>query len=143
MWQTYASIWLHFIWGTKNRQPLITETIEYLLYDKIKETAKAEKIHLDHINGVEDHVHCLVSIDTTFRIFDIPKLLKGSSSRFINEQGITKDYFDWQDGYGVFSVSPTHLPQVRSYMKNQKKHHRSISFEEEITRLKSSAVRFG
>ena len=66
MWQTFSSIWLHFIWSTKNREPLITASIEHILYDKIKEVAEAEKIHLDHINGIEDHVHCLVSIDTTF-----------------------------------------------------------------------------
>lgn len=142
MWQTYSSIWLHYIWSTKKREPLISSTIENILYEKMREVAKTEKFHLDHINGIEDHLHCLVSIDTTFRIFDIPKLLKGGSSYFINEQKLIEEYFDWQDGYGVFSVSPTHLPQVRNYIRNQKKHHRRLSFDEEIRNLKDSTIKF-
>jgi putative transposase len=139
MWQTYASIWLHYIWSTKNREPLIKASIEHILFDQIREVARAEKIHLDHINRIEDHVHCLVSIDTTFRIFDVPKLFKGNSSHFINEQKLIEEYFEWQDGYAVFSVSPTHLKQVRNYISRQKEHHKRISFEDELSKLKASS----
>ena len=137
MWQTYANIWIHFIWTTKERVPLITPSVKYKLYKHIRDIAKKESIVIDILNGTEDHVHCLVSVGSTQTIAGIAKQPKGGSSYLVNKNGSTADYFDWQDGYGAISVSPSNIPNVRQYIKNQEKHHRNTSLTEELAQIKS------
>ena len=131
MWQSYDSIWLHFIWSTKQRDPLIKGNFKYQLYNKLREIASKQNFHVDYLNGTEDHIHSLVSVDTTFRIFDVPKILKGASSYYVNDKKLIQEYFEWQDGYAVFSVSPSDVHKVRFYIKNQEAHHKNFTLQEE------------
>lgn len=133
--QTYSSIWIHLIWGTKNRTAFLTRDIRFKVYDFIRDKAKEIDVYVDHINGVEDHVHILISIKPKHSVSDIAKSFKGSSSKWINDNLITPDYFDWQDGFSAFSVSPTHLKNVRAYIRNQEKHHAKMNYQSEIKML--------
>ena len=94
------------------------------------------------IGGVEDHVHLLICLKPTHRISDFMRELKKSASKWVHE---TIDYppFEWQDGYAVFSVSPTGRESVAKYIENQKEHHRKESFREElIFMLKKAGIEF-
>ncbi len=134
--QSYSSVWLHYVWATKNRQPDLTKKISVRLFKYLKEAALENGFYLDHVNGIEDHVHCLVSIKTDIKICDVSKILKGKSSYWINQQKFFDFTFDWQDGYAVFSVSPNNLDSVRRYIQNQEAHHKQKTFEDELKWMK-------
>ncbi|GAB4337774.1 MAG: IS200/IS605 family transposase [Calditrichia bacterium] len=127
----YVKIWTHLIWATKNREPLITQELKYKLYDHIRENAKNKDIYLDHINGVEDHVHTLISMKGEQSISKIAFFLKGESSHWVNENKLTRKKFEWQDEFIAVSVSESQVPKVREYIRNQEEHHRKKSFQEE------------
>jgi REP element-mobilizing transposase RayT len=78
-----------------------------------------------------DHIHALIDLPTNLSIEDCIKLLKGSSSFYINKYSLTNNKFSWGRGYGAFSVSPSNLTKTVDYIKNQKEHHRTRSFTEE------------
>ena len=133
---TYSSVWIHLVWATKKRQPLIHYKLKKPLYDKMREIADEKDFRLDFINGMHDHVHLLVSIEPKYSISQIVQYLKGISSNWANKSGLSEEYFEWQDGFSAFSVSPTQLYTVREYIKNQEEHHKETSFEDELKSIK-------
>jgi len=78
-----------------------------------------------------DHVHTLIDLPTNLSVEECIKLLKGSSSYFINQNSLTNNKFSWGKGYGAFSVSPSQLQKVEVYIRNQEEHHSVKSFSEE------------
>lgn len=131
MSQTYYKIWLHIVWSTKDRFPLLSSKIRKNLFEHIHTVASEKGYHLLLINGVEDHVHCLFSFNPKYSISKMVNEIKGESSHWLNEQKLLKVRFNWQRGFGVFSVSESNLNGVRNYILNQKEHHSKISFMEE------------
>ena len=135
---SYKSVWIHFIWSTKNRQPLLIENIRLKLYDYIREICKELDYYLDFINGVEDHVHLLMSLHPSDRIAGMAKNIKGKSWEWMRDQCLIEEYFSWQDGYAVYSVSPSDVQRVRNYIANQEEHHRFVTLDEELEQLKKN-----
>jgi len=127
----YIKIWVHLVWSTKNRQPLLTADIRKQVFDHIRENAIDKGIYIDSINGYNEHVHCLISLGSGQNIDKILMLLKGESSHWINKNKIFKKKFEWQDEYFAVSVSESAVNWVRDYIKNQEEHHRKRSFQEE------------
>ena len=127
----YISCWVQLIWATKNRQPLITKELKPRLCSHIRENARKNKIHLDCIKGVKNHVHALVSLTATQTIADVLQALKGESSHWVNEEDLLRVHFEWQNDYMALSMSASHVDRVREYIKNQEEHHRTITFAEE------------
>ncbi len=141
--QNLSIIWLHAVWSTKDRQRILFKSYRYKLFKHVKDYAAEKGIMLDIINGVEDHIHCLFRLKPTQNPAKVIKLIKGESSFWINKNVILDDKFQWQVGYGIFSVSQNDVMQVRRYIYNQEEHHKSISHEEElkiITRKSNSKV---
>jgi putative transposase len=87
------------------------------------------------INGVEDHVHCLIGLKPVVSVSDLLKVIKAKSSKYINEHNLTPHRFEWQDGYGVFSYSQAQIDNVYQYIKNQETHHQKLTFREEYISL--------
>lgn len=87
-----------------------------------------------------DHIHALISATTVQSAFWIAKQLKGCSYDLINDAKILPHHLHWQDGYGVFSVSPQNVKKVRLYIKNQKHHHRNRGFDDEVKWLLESSM---
>jgi len=95
------------------------------------------------VNGVADHVHILYGMKPTLAISDTMRDVKANSSKWLNESANLKTRFAWQDGYGSFSVSKTHLDAIFKYIQTQEEHHRKISFREEyLAMLKKNEVAF-
>lgn len=140
MSQSYSSLWYHLIWSTKNREPLIENKWKWQLYEHIKEFCKIEEYHLDFINGTPDHVHLLISPKPTFALSDIVRDIKRDSYYWVKEQNLSERHFSWQDGYGVFTVSPSMVKKARNYIRNQEKHHQNKTFEQENEALKAMSV---
>jgi len=125
-------IWIHIVWCTKHRQPTMQNRNKRIdLFRHIKGYAKKKKIYLDFINGVSDHVHCLISMACDQNIAQIVKLLKGESAHFANTCNLFDVDFEWAEGYYAVSVSQSQVERVRNYIKNQEAHHAKKSFDAE------------
>ena len=125
-------VWLHFVWATKNHEPLLNDAIRPKVFQHIRENARAKGIFIDHINGYVDHVHCLISLGTDQTLDKIMQLIKGESSFWINKSELSKFKFAWQDEYFVVSVNPGGLANVRRYIANQEEHHKRVPFKDEF-----------
>lgn len=127
----YIKIWVHLVWTTKNREPILVKEIRQNIFKHIRENAEKKCIYIDFINGYLEHVHCLISLGSGQSIDKILMLMKGESSYWINKSNIIRGRFEWQDEYFAVSVSESALNQVRDYIKNQENHHKKRSFHEE------------
>ena len=127
----FINIWVHLVWATKKRAPLLTKEMRQQVFEHIKENGLNKGIHVDFVNGHVDHVHCLVSLKAEQTIAQILQLLKGESSFWINKNNLGREHFDWQDDYFAVSVSESGLHAVREYIKNQEAHHTKKTFGEE------------
>ena len=87
------------------------------------------------IGGTEDHVHIACNLTKKHAPMKVLEVVKKDSSKWIKTQAQKFDDFHWQDGYGLFSVSPSHLPALRNYVLNQEEHHKTETFEEEFLRI--------
>ena len=119
-WRSYG----HLVWATKNRSLFINETIEARLYAQLVNKASEMECYVYAINGMPDHVHIALSIPPKHSVAGVVKMLKGTSSHFVNH--ILKPshfYFAWQRGYGYFSIGESQLAKAVAYIQNQKEHH--------------------
>ncbi|MDZ7658159.1 IS200/IS605 family transposase [Fodinibius sp.] len=133
--KSYSSMWVHLIWTTKDRNPLLHKNFRVALFKYVKGNAQQKGMIVDTINGIEDHVHCLVRLKTSQSIAQIVKQLKGSSSRWISSKNVIGIPFSWQVGYGAISVSPSEINAVRQYIIQQEKHHATWKLDQEITQF--------
>jgi putative transposase len=128
----YTRVWIHYVWSTKNRQPVLTAPFRDPLFEHIRLNARLKNIHLDKVNGYHDHVHCLVSLGSDQTIEKTVQLLKGESSFwFNNKSGFRTNKLEWQDEYFAISVGESKLDIVRNYIDNQVAHHQKKTFAEE------------
>ena len=127
----YTKIYLHIVWSTKDRKPLITKELKPLLLNHIIENTKTKNIFIDTLNCVNDHVHVLISLGIEQTVSKILMLIKGESSFWINKQKLIPHKFEWQDEYFAASVGYSSIENVRRYIANQEEHHKKITFADE------------
>ncbi len=127
----YVKIWIHAVWGTKNRFPFLKPVIKEQIINHIKENANKKQIFIDIINGHTEHLHALIGLNADMSIAKVMQLIKGESAFWINKQKLTKSKFEWVDEYFAISVSESMLNKVREYIINQEKHHEKITFVKE------------
>ncbi|MEX2174821.1 MAG: IS200/IS605 family transposase [Pirellulaceae bacterium] len=132
---TYISNLVHFVWGTAKREPLLHKSWRDRLHGYIGGVLEKKKAKLLAAGGVEDHVHALVSLPATLSLADAASAMKSNSSRWIHENFSQCKGFDWQTGYGAFSVSKSSEEKVKAYIWNQEEHHRKQRFSEEFMAL--------
>ena len=128
---SFNKIWIHAIWATKYRQPMIHRSVENNIYQFIAEQLRAQGCPVRIINGMPDHIHCLFLLSPQKSIAEVIKQIKGSSSHFINQTNLIVENFSWQTGYAAFSVSASIVEKVFHYIKNQKQHHIKKKFQQE------------
>ena len=123
MRRSLVEVYLHFVWTTQNRLPVITAGRERAVYRCIIEEAESMECVVCALGGVEDHIHLLLKIPSKYAPAEIVKKIKGVSSRFLHDQFPETEGLRWQEGYGVFSVTPSQTEPVIAYIQNQKEHH--------------------
>ncbi len=131
--QSLSQIYIHLVFSTKNHEPFLDATIQpelyaytaKILYDECSSPAKI-------IGGGEDHVHVLLNLSRTCTVAHLVEMVKKRSSKWIKTKGDKYREFQWQTGYGVFSVSASAVETVTQYIANQKEHHRKSSFKDEF-----------
>jgi putative transposase len=122
--RSYAEIYLHFVWGTWDRHPLLTSDRVETVYRAIHHECAGLRTDVIAIGGMEDHVHLFVRTPVSIAPAVLVKQVKGASSHLVNPEHGSHASFRWQGGYGVFSVSRQHVPRIRNYVLNQEAHHR-------------------
>jgi putative transposase len=132
--QSLSHLVIHIIFSTKHRRPLLRpDKVRCEIYAYLAGTLKNLGRDPIKIGGTADHVHILSSLSKTVALADLIQRLKGSSSKVLKEKGIRG--FNWQNGYGAFSVSESSVASVAAYVDNQEKHHRKLTFQEEFRAL--------
>lgn len=124
-------MYIHYVFSTKYRHPLIKVGFESNLWTYLRGIAKKHRMIPVKISGTEDHVHCLIILPPTLSVSKGVQLLKGGSSKWLNDHYFTDRSFRWQKGYGAFSVSESKLSIVSNYISKQKERHRKKTFEDE------------
>jgi putative transposase len=132
MAHTYNANFVHCVFSTKDRRDTIPRELQEQLWAYLLGIANNLKIKLLAAGGTANHVHVLISLPSTMAVAEAVQKLKANSSRWLGERGVA---FQWQDGYGAFSASPSLLEVVKTYVRNQEEHHRKRSFEEEFRAL--------
>jgi putative transposase len=123
---------MHCVFGTKERRKFITPEMQQRLWPFIGGIAKENGMKTLAIGGVADHVHVLLSLPATMAVAKAMQLIKGGSSKFVHETFPDQQAFAWQEGYGAFSVSISHIEETVAYIQRQAEHHRKKTFEEEF-----------
>ncbi len=116
MSHSFNRIWIHAIWSTKERYPLITTSVERKVYDYMQKEFNELGCPVRIINGMPDHIHSLFLLGPQHGIAPVIKQVKGSTSHWINEQDLLKEKFAWQTGYAAYSVSESVLEKVFNYV---------------------------
>ncbi len=140
----YWRLFYHIVFGTKNREPLITPDIEKELHGYLTGKATGLGAIVYVVNGTEDHVHVVASVPPKIALSDFIGQIKGAASHHINHlPGRDGSLFDWQRGYGVLSFGEKHLDWVVDYVRHQKEHHRAgttIAALERAEEIEGSSV---
>jgi len=139
---SHISLHTHIVFATQHRQAMLNGSWRPRLYEYLGGTVRGLGAVSQGIGGVDDHVYLLVGFKSTHRLSDFMRELKKSSSTWVHEQiGITQ--FNWQEGYGAFSVSPTARESVKRYIANQEQHHRNqSSLDEYVALLNAAGIEF-
>lgn len=128
---TYSQIYLQYVFAVKSRQNLLKKPWRDDVFKYMSGIIKSKNQKPIIVNGVEDHVHVFVGIKPSINIPDLVRDIKNNSANFINEQKYLGQKFSWQEGYGVFSYSYSHIDRVYKYIANQEEHHRKKTFKAE------------
>ena len=125
---SYVQVWIHAVWGTKNRYPFMNHESKEAICSFITTYATEKQIHIDCINGHWDHLHCLFGLNADLPLSKHLQLLKGGSAFWVNNKSnlFTTD-FGWADDYFAASVSKDNLNKVRNYIQNQEVHHQTTT----------------
>jgi REP element-mobilizing transposase RayT len=125
----YTQLYLHLIWSTWDRLPLITEMIEKRLYAAMAVNANLNVTVSNFV--VADHVHMLIRLHPTISVATLAKEIKGATSHLITHEIIPDQFFKWQGSYRAFTIRKSEVPQVKAYIENQKQHHTELQLQTE------------
>jgi putative transposase len=134
--QSLSNVLIHLVFSTKLRQPFLqTPDLRSVMVGYTVGILRNIKCPSLIIAAVADHIHILCSLHRTVTIAQLVEEVKTNSSIRIKEEGPALGDFHWQNGYGAFSVSPSNVEQVKTYIANQEEHHRKITFQEEYRKM--------
>ncbi len=135
MANTYHQIYIQTVFAVKYRAAILEKSwrkkLQGVIGNLINETGCKTII----VNGVEDHIHCLIGLKPVISVSELMKSVKAKSSKFINDEKLTNERFEWQSGYGVFSYGQKDVDMIYKYIQNQEEHHRVKTFREEYEGL--------
>jgi REP element-mobilizing transposase RayT len=137
---THTSNFVHCVFSTKGRNQSIPIELQENLWAYLIGIARNLKTDMLAVGGTRNHIHLLIGLPATLTLSEAVQKLKANSSRWMGEHVRA---FEWQKGYGAFSVSPSLVETVKAYVRNQPEHHKRRSFEEEfLALLRKSGVPF-
>jgi REP element-mobilizing transposase RayT len=135
MGQSLVKQYTHIIFSTKYQKPLIIDSVEEELYRYIGGICKNMECYPVKIGGYRNHVHILCLLSKKIALMKLLEKVKSHSSQWVKTKDECMENFYWQNGYGAFSVNPSQVNRVKSYIKNQHIHHRKKTFQEEYLKF--------
>lgn len=138
MADTYSQLYIQIVFVVQGRQNLISREWKNELYKYISGIISAKGQKSIIVNGMPDHVHVFVGLKPSMRISDLVRDIKNNSSNFINHRHLVRGRFRWQEGYGAFSYSHSHIERVYNYILHQEEHHKKKNFRKEYLDLLES-----
>lgn len=135
MANTYHQIYLQTVFAVKYREAVLHKDWRGKIFGVIGNLINETNCKTLIVNGVEDHVHCLLALKPMVSVSELLKTIKAKSSKYINDNNMTPHRFEWQEGYGVFSYSRLQIDAVYHYIKNQEIHHQHLLFKDEYINL--------
>lgn len=128
---TFSQVYIQIVFAVKGRENLIMRNWGTDLHKYIAGIIKGKNQKPIIVNGMPDHIHAFVGLRPAMAIADLVRDIKNNSSNFINDRRLVKGKFSWQEGYGAFSYSHSHIGEVYNYILNQEEHHKKVTFREE------------
>ncbi|HET6272933.1 MAG TPA: IS200/IS605 family transposase [Bacteroidota bacterium] len=135
MANTFTQIYIHIVFAVHGRQNLIRKEHKEELHKYTTGIITNKGQKLIAINSMPDHIHILVGLKPDKSVSDLVRDIKANSSGFVNDRNWIKGKFRWQEGYGAFSCSHSHLTRVITYIQNQEKHHSRRTFKQEYLEM--------
>jgi REP element-mobilizing transposase RayT len=126
---------LHIVFSTKHRRPLLDTTVEPELFAYLAKVCDTLCCSSHAIGAADDHLHLACSLSRGVTVSKLIQEIKQDSSKWIKSKGVRFTDFAWQNGYGAFSVGQSQLDDLRGYIRNQREHHRRVSFQEEYREI--------
>ena len=140
---TFHQIYIQIVFAVKGRENLISNNWKTELHKYIAGIVKGKGQKSIIVNGMADHIHAFVGLKPVMPISDLVRDMKNNSSNFINDRKFVKGKFEWQEGYGAFSYSHSHIGKVYDYILNQEQHHKKKTFKQEYLQfLKKFEIEF-
>ena len=140
---TFSQIYIQVVFAVKGRENLIQKSWKDDLHKYISGIIKGKGQKPIIVNGMPDHIHAFVGFRPSMNISDLVRDIKNNSSNFVNDHKLVKGKFSWQEGYGAFSYSQSHIGKVYDYILNQEQHHKNETFREEyVSFLKKFEIEF-
>ncbi len=125
-------LFVHIIWSIGKPELSLTKPIRFVLFAYIQKYAAEKGIKMLIINGVEDHVHCLLQLHPAQNLAQVVKQLRTESAQWINDSKLIQGSFEWQEEYAAYSISPSSVKQVVEYISRQEEHHKTKTLESEL-----------
>jgi putative transposase len=132
---TFSQLYIQVVFSVRGRENLIAESWKDNLHKYIAGIIKGKEQKSIIVNGMPDHIHAFIGLRPVMSISDLVRDIKNNSSNFINDNKFVKGKFSWQEGYGAFSYSHSHIENVYKYILNQEAHHKRKKFREEYFEL--------
>ena len=131
MANTYHQIYLQTVFAVKYREAVLAKEWRSTVWGVIGNLINESNCKTLIVNGVEDHVHCFLGLKPVVSVSELMKTVKAKSSKYINDNKLTEEHFEWQDGYGVFSYGQSQIDSVYKYIQNQESHYKKQTFLDE------------
>lgn len=125
-------LFVHAIWTVSRREPLLSKPVRKVLFAHMQKEAEERGMKILAMNGVDDHIHCLLKLMPSQNLLQVIKSIKTLSSNWLNDTKLLSAAFEWEDGYAAYSVSPSGVQQVMGYIAKQEEYHQSKSLDGEL-----------
>lgn len=136
-------IYIHAIWCTAGRQPVLTGIIRKVFLPFMKRNAEEKGIQVIAVNGGEEHIHCLFKLMPAQSVSAIVSQLKQESENWLNHNKLLPDPFAWEDTYSAWSVSPSTVDKAIEYISRQESYHREKKLDEELATFERMVIHIG
>lgn len=137
---TDTFIYIHALWCTAGRQPLLSPIVRKVLFPSLKKNAEENGIQVLAVNGSDEHIHCLFKLMPVQSVLKMVNQLKEESFTWLNNNKLSNGLFEWENDYSAWSVSPATLDKAIEYIHNQEEYHRHKSFEEELMAFQKMTI---
>lgn len=132
---TFSQIYIQVVFSVKGRENVIGKSWKDELNKYISGIIAGKGQKSIIVNGMADHIHAFIGLKPSMAVSDLVRDIKNNSSKFVNEKKFVRGKFSWQEGYGAFSYSHSHIEKVFKYIQEQERHHKKRSFKDEYLEM--------